>query len=90
MALTFVEKVRGTTMGKAFRVAEVTHDGSITTIEATDLDLNYIDYAIVNGIFALSAMSDYDYLSGATSGTYVTLANALTSTTKCVIRAWGW
>jgi len=90
MALTFVEKIRGTMMGKAFRIAEVTHDGSVTTVEATDLDLNYIDYAIVNGITALSSVADYDYLSGAVSGTYVTLGSALSASSKFVIRAWGW
>ena len=90
MALTFSEKLRGTTMGKAFRIFEVTHDGSVTTVEATDLDMNYIDYAIVNGMTALSSVADYDYLSGTVSGTYVTLAGALSSSSKFVIRAWGW
>ena len=91
MALAFVEKVRGTTMGKAFRIYEVTHDGSATTIDASNLDLNYIDYAIVNGLTALSSIADYDYLSGVTGGAqYVTFANALSSATVCVVQAWGW
>ncbi len=91
MALAFVEKIRGTTMGKAFRIYEVTHDGSATTIDASNLDLNYIDYAIVNGLVALSAVADYDYLSGTTGGApYVTFANALSSGAVCVVQAWGW
>ncbi len=91
MALTFSEKLRGTQMGKAFRIYEVTHDGSVTTIDASDLDLNYIDYAIVNGLTALSAIADYDYLSGVTgSAKYVTFANALSAASVCVVQAWGW
>jgi hypothetical protein len=91
MALAFVEKLRGTQMGKAFRIYEVTHDGSATTIDASNLDLNYIDYAIVNGLTALSAVADYDYLSGTTGGApYVTFANALSSSSVCVVQAWGW
>lgn len=91
MALTFVEKLRGTTMGKAFRIYEVTHDGSATTIDASNLDLNYIDYAVVNGLTALSAVADYDYLSGVTGGnTYVTFANALSASSIAVVQAWGW
>lgn len=91
MALTFVEKLRGTQMGKAFRIYEVTHDGSATTIDASNLDLNYIDYAIVNGLTALSSIADYDYLSGTTGASpYVLLANALSSGSICVVQAWGW
>lgn len=91
MALTFVEKLRGTTMGKAFRLYEVTHDGSATTIDAANLDLNYIDYAIVNGMTALSAVADYDYLSGVTGASpFVTFANALSSGSICAVQAWGW
>jgi hypothetical protein len=91
MALAFVEKLRGTTMGKAFRIYEVTHDGSATTIDASNLDLNYIDYAIVNGLTALSSVADYDYLSGTTGGSpYVTFGSALSASTVCVVQAWGW
>lgn len=89
MALTFVEKVRGTMIGKAFRVYEVTGDGSTTTVDASDLDLSYIDYAIVNGISVLSGVADYAYLS-TTSGTFVVLGNATSTPCDFAIQAWGW
>lgn len=91
MALTFTEKLRGTIMGKAFRVYEVTHDGSATTIDASNLDLSYLDYAIANGMTALSSVADYDYMSGVTgTSPYVTFANALSAGTVCAVQAWGW
>jgi hypothetical protein len=89
MALTFSQKLRMSMGNKAFRVYEVTHDGSTTTIEASDLDMNYIDYALVRSITALSSVADFDYLSGTVSGPYVTLANALSASAKCAIEAWG-
>ena len=89
MALTFSEKVRGTMMGKAFRVYEVTGDGSATTVKATDLDMSYIDYAIVNGISVLSGVADYAYLS-TFSGTFVVLGAATSTPCNFAIQAWGW
>ena len=90
MALSFSQKIRGKQGNKAFRVYEVTVDGSATTIEASALDLNYIDYAIVQLIAPMSAVANWQYLSGAVSGTYVTLANAGDASDKIAIMAWGW
>ena len=58
MALTFSEKTRMALGGKAFRAYEVTHDGSETSMDASDFDLNYIDAAIAGpGTQVLSATS---------------------------------
>lgn len=58
MALTFSEKFRAGIGGKAFRAYEVTHDGSETSIDASDLDMNYIDAAMAGpGTQVLSATS---------------------------------
>lgn len=90
MALTFTQKVRGKLGNKEFRVYEIQEDGSTTTIDASAIDLNYIDYAVVHLLGVMSAVTSYQYLSGALSGTYVTLANAGDASEKCVIQAWGY
>jgi hypothetical protein len=44
--------------GKAFRAYEVTHDGSETSIDASDFELSYFDTAIAGpGTQVLSATS---------------------------------
>lgn len=90
MALSFSQKIRDKQGSKEFRVYEVTVDGSATTIEASALDMNYIDYAIVQLIAPMSAVANWQYLSGALSGKYVTLANAGDASDKIAIMAWGW
>jgi hypothetical protein len=90
MALAFTQKIREKMGTKEFRVYEVNIDGSATTIEASDLDLNYIDYAVVQLNAAMSAVANYQYLSGATSGKYVTLANTGDASDDIIIQAWGW
>lgn len=49
MALTFSQKLRTTVGGKAFRAYEVTCDGSTLSINAADLELNYIESAVIMG-----------------------------------------
>ena len=52
MALTFSDKMEGKHLaigGVAFRVYEVTHDGSETSMAASDFDLTYIYSAIPCG-----------------------------------------
>lgn len=52
MALTFSDKLGGqhpSIGGMAFRVYEVTHDGSETSMDATDFDLTYVYSAIPGG-----------------------------------------
>ena len=90
MALTFSKKIRGNMGDKEFRLYEVTPDGSITTINASEIDLNYIDYAVVQLIAPMSAVASWPYLSGTLSGQYVTLANAGDASDKIAVMAWGW
>jgi hypothetical protein len=49
MALAFTEVLRDTLNEKAFRCYEVTCDGTTVSINAADLDLHYIDSAMVAG-----------------------------------------
>ena len=90
MALTFSKKVDTRIGRRKFKVYEVTHDGGTTTVDASDVGLNYIDYAMTRGMVALSAVADYSYLSGATSGLYVTFANALSASAVDVLEVWGY
>jgi len=58
MALTFDKKVAISMGSKAFRLYEVTHDGSETSMDASDFELNYIDgAAAMPGTQVLSATS---------------------------------
>jgi hypothetical protein len=90
MALTFSQKIRGKMGNKEFRLYEVTPDGSATTLDASAMDMNYIDYAVVQLIAPMSAVSSWPYLSGTLSGKYVTLANAGDASDKLAVMAWGW
>lgn len=89
MALTFTQKIRGKMGSKEFRVYEVTQDASATTIEASALDLNYIDYAIPSLKDVLTAVAAHVYFS-VTAGKYVTLAAAGTASETVIVQAWGW
>jgi hypothetical protein len=89
MALTFSEKVRMSMGNKAMRVYEVTSDGSVTTINATDLGMNYIEYAVLTPVSAMSSAADYPILSGTTTGVYVTMV-VQDSGNINAIEAWGW
>ena len=61
MALTFTDKLGGkhpSIGGMAFRIYEVTHDGSETSMDASSFDLTYIYSAIPGGgTIVLSATS---------------------------------
>jgi hypothetical protein len=58
MALTFTSRLRTTLGDKSLRVYEVTHDGSETSMDATDFELHYVDIAIATGhTIVLSAAS---------------------------------
>ena len=47
MALSFTERFRTSLGRKKMRVVDVTHDGSTTAITPANLDLNYVDVALV-------------------------------------------
>ena len=77
-----------------FRVAQVTADGSGTTIPACLLDMNYIDHAIMSPQkAALSDTTDYNYLTddfSAAGSTTITMAGAGSSGAVMDLQAWGW
>ena len=89
MANTFSEKVRMSMGNKALRVYEITSDGSTTTVNASDLGMNYIEYAVLTPVSAMSSAADYPILSGTTTGTYVTMVAQDSANINC-IEAWGW
>jgi hypothetical protein len=89
MALSFSEKLRGTAMGKAYRLYEVTHDGAVVSINAKMLDLSYVEQADVYTITAVGAVADYDTLA-TSSGYSLALTTAQSTGAKCVLEAWGW
>jgi hypothetical protein len=60
MALTFTKRISMNMdiSGKLFRVYEITHDGSETSIDASDLEMHYVEAAIAGpGTQVLSATS---------------------------------
>ena len=89
MALTFSEKVSTRIGRRKFKVYEVTHDGSATTMNASDFGLNYIDYALTRSNTVLSGVADVPRLSD-TSGTFVTFGAATTATTIDLLEVWGY
>jgi len=90
MALAFSEKLTISSGDKAFRVYEVTHDGANTTINASDLNLTYIEHATVTPRVALSADgTNMPVISGTTSGHYITILAGLAADVSA-IKAWGW
>jgi len=91
MALTFSEKVAFSAGDKKFRLYEITGDGSTTTINATDLGMNYIDWAIMSPQkAALSSVADYNYLSESGPSIALTMAGAGSSGATMDLQAWGW
>jgi len=66
----------------------VTSDTS-TTINASDLGMNYIEYAVLTPVSAMSSAADYPILSGVTTGEFVTIVAQDADNVVC-IEAWGW
>jgi len=92
MALTFTEKVRSQQGRRKMRVYEVTHDGSVVAINATDIDMNYIDYAVAGDVVIPTSITGdaITRLSIAGPSIAVSFANALSSGALSWVQAWGW
>ena len=92
MALTFTDKLGGVHIplgGKAFRCYEVTHDGSETSMNASDFELDYVDAAIAGpGTQVLSATSTA-YADLTTSQGKILAMTALSSGATTIIWAIG-
>lgn len=89
MALSFSEKVNTRIGNRKYKVYEVTHDGSVTTIEASDIGLNYIDYMLCRSNTALSSVADNPRMS-VTAGTFAALGAVASSATVDIIEVWGY
>jgi hypothetical protein len=63
MALVITQKVRESLNGKAFRVYEIVHDGTVLSISAGSMDMNYIQ-AIVGHHVYLSMQAPASTLMG--------------------------
>ena len=90
MALTFSQKLRMSFGGKAFRVYEITTDASTTAVTAANLDMNYVETAVVCP-HTLKAAADVEV--GATvSGGAIDLDNADAISTGSILSLWaiGW
>lgn len=85
MTLAFTQQARGSMGEKAFRSYSVTLDGSITTIEASSLDLHYIDTALVTGV---SMSGDIGPVLSTAAGPFIVLGT--TYVTGDVINLWVW
>jgi hypothetical protein len=91
MALTFTKKIEMSMGDKAYRLYEVTADGSTSTINATDINLHYIDHAILSPQkAALSSVADYNYLSESGASIALTMAGTGSSAAVMDLQAWGW
>jgi len=55
MALTITQKLRESLNGKAFRVYEIVHDGSVLSISAGSMDMNYIEAIVGHSVYASMA-----------------------------------
>ena len=90
-----VVTVRSQQGRRKLRIAQVTADGSGTTIPASHLDMNYIDHAILSlQKAALSSVADYNYLTdtftASAGATTLTMAAAGSSGAVMDLQAWGW
>jgi hypothetical protein len=93
MAITFSQKIRMSMGDKKFRVYQITGDASTTSITAANLDMNYIDYALLSpakGALSSGVYDDHNFLSVAGGTTIIGLADAGTSGAIWDLQAWGW
>jgi len=87
MAYTVVEQARGDCGGKALRSFLITADGATTTIEASELDLHYIDSALITGI-SMSVNTQPTLCVGA--GTYILLSDEVKDGDQVNLWVWGY
>jgi hypothetical protein len=84
MALTFTKRLEMSVGNKKMSMYDVTHDGSETSIDASDIGLHYVDSAMVCG----GSTTDYADLT-TTYGSSVAIT-ALSASAVTVIWAIGW
>ena len=85
MTLTFSEQTRDPTRIK--RAFLVTLDGSITTIDASSLDMHYIDSALITGV---SIASDIAPTLCTGAGTSIVLGKTHANGDQINLWVWGY
>lgn len=91
MALTFSKKIQMSSGDKKMHIYEITDDGSTTTINASDLEMNYIDYALVVPVTIPTSITGaaFPMLTAPGPSTAVTTIS-MSSGSTFAIQAWGW
>ena len=89
MALSFSEKVSTRIGNRKYKVYEVTHDGSATTVDASDVGLNYIDYALSRPWTPLSDVTDWPDMS-VSAGIFVAFKDAASADAIDILEFWGY
>ena len=86
MTLAFTQQARGSMGNKVLKAYDVTLDGTNTTINASDLDMHYIDSALVTSVSVASNIAAY-LCTGA--GASIILGTTHTDTDKINLWVWG-
>jgi len=84
MALTFTKRLEMSVGSKKMSMYDVTHDGSETSIDASDIGLHYVDSAMVCG----GTTADYPALT-TTYGASLAV-DSLSATAVTTVWAIGW
>jgi len=90
MALTITEKYRASIGGKAWRAYEITHDDSVTTVDASDLALDTIEFAMFSPGTQASAPAANLTMSVAADGSCLVFSEALKTDSVTPILVIGW
>jgi len=91
MALTFTKKIRMSSGDKMMVIYEVTADTATATINATDLEMNYIDYALVVPVTIPTSITGKAFPACTVAGPSTAVTIQVMSTGSLfAIQAWGW
>jgi hypothetical protein len=92
MTLAFSKKLQMSSGDKKMHIYEITHDASTTTVNASDLEMNYIDYAITVPVTIPTSITGaaFPALSIAGPSIAVAYADVLSDGAVTAIQAWGW
>jgi hypothetical protein len=85
-------KIQMSSGDKKMHIYEVTHDASTVAVNATDLEMNYIDYAICVPVTIPTSITGaaFPMLSIAGPSIAVSFSDALSSGAIVAVQAWGW
>lgn len=95
MALTISQKVRESLNGKAFRVYEIVHDGTVLSVSAGSLDLTYIEAIVAHSVYQsmaapASALMGLMQVSINATNTGVTWGPVTDANAKSYLTVVGW